>query len=164
MDVEFNITGLDEALAKLRNVNATVAKSGTRAAARRAMLIARNAAREGAKRLDDPESREQIWRNIVVNMGKSRDKNVIVAKVGVRGGAKSRKGGGTYAVGGSSANPGGDTFYWRFLEFGTSKMPAQPFMRNALSRNIQKITDTFVSELSTQIDKAAARFAKRQAR
>jgi HK97 gp10 family phage protein len=37
---------------------------------------------------------------------------------------------------------GGDAFHWRFIEFGTSKMAARPFMRPALAENIQKVSDT----------------------
>jgi HK97 gp10 family phage protein len=55
---------------------------------------------------------------------------------------------------GSSGNPGGDTFYFRFLEFGTSKMAARPFIRPALSQNAQRATDVVVESLNKEIDKA----------
>lgn len=83
--------------------------------------------------MDDAGTDEAIWKNIAVanNARAGRKEGGIVMSVGVRGGAKSyannaenrRKGraGKTNATGGSKANPGGDTWYWRFLEFGTSR-------------------------------------------
>jgi HK97 gp10 family phage protein len=71
----------------------------------------------------------------------------VVVQVGVRGGARPRKG-------------TEDTGHWRMLEFGTSQMPAQPFMRPALADNVAQVTAKFVAELEPQIDKAIAK-AKR---
>lgn len=40
-----------------------------------------------------------------------------------------------------------DTFYARFVEFGTSKMMAQPFMRPALEENFDAVMDGFKDTL-----------------
>jgi HK97 gp10 family phage protein len=90
-------------------------------------------------------------------------------RIGVLGGAKqynnmhTRKGGrrGSYATGGSYLNPGGDTFYWRFLEFGTSRFAAKPFMRPALAQSISEATNTFITEYEKAIDRAIRRAAKK---
>lgn len=50
-----------------------------------------------------------------------------------------------------------DAYYWRFIEFGTSKMKARPFLRPAFDNNKGAINDTFVSELSRGIDDAVKR-------
>ena len=47
-------------------------------------------------------------------------------------------------------------FYWRFLEFGTSRQPATPFLRPALSNNIDAITNKFSEVFSAEIDKELA--------
>jgi HK97 gp10 family phage protein len=47
-----------------------------------------------------------------------------------------------------------DAYYWRFIEFGTSKMKARPFLRPAFDNNKAAINDTFVQSLSDGIDKA----------
>ena len=88
MAVELNIEGLDELNRKLQQLaNPRKAKSIARKAARQAMNIARDAARTNAKAIDDPETREKIHKNIVVQGGKSRNSNEIVIRVGIKGGA-----------------------------------------------------------------------------
>ncbi|WP_151768895.1 HK97-gp10 family putative phage morphogenesis protein [Acinetobacter colistiniresistens] len=122
---------------------------------RQAMNIVRDAARQRARRLDNPNTPERVWREIMVQNGKSRKSGAFVMRVGVRGGAKipytnnaqnkrSGKAGKSY-VG------DGRVFYWRFLEFGTSRQPATPFMRPALHENIQPVTDKFVQVFRLQL-------------
>jgi HK97 gp10 family phage protein len=43
----------------------------------------------------------------------------------------SKRGGADFMRGLSAADNPNDPFYWKFLEFGTSKMPARPFLRPA---------------------------------
>ncbi|WP_217629295.1 HK97-gp10 family putative phage morphogenesis protein [Halomonas taeanensis] len=57
----------------------------------------------------------------------------------------------------NAKNPGGDTYYWRFLEFGTEHMAAQPFMRPGMDESVAPATDEFV----TQFDKAIVRAIRR---
>lgn len=148
MAVELNIEGLDELNRKLQQLaNPRKAKSIARKAARQAMNIARDAARTNAKAIDDPETREKIHKNIVTQGGKSRNSNEIVMRVGVKGGASF-----------SNPNPpslsGGDTRHWRWVEFGSSNNPAVPFMRPALSTNLDQITSKFVQVFDDEINKA----------
>ncbi|MFW1969734.1 HK97-gp10 family putative phage morphogenesis protein, partial [Acinetobacter guillouiae] len=55
-----------------------------------------------------------------------------------------------------SSLSGGNTTYWRYLEFGAATTPPVPFMRPALANNIQPVTDKFVQMLNDEIDKALA--------
>ena len=48
-----------------------------------------------------------------------------------------------------------DPFYWKFLEFGTSKMPAQPFMRPAFEGNKQRAIEIIKLALARGIERAA---------
>lgn len=61
--------------------------------------------------------------------------------------------------GGGADNPR-DPFYWAFLEFGTSKHPARPFMRPAFeSRKFAAVTkaiDTLRPLVAAEIDKLGA--------
>lgn len=167
-DVTFNISGLDALNAKLASVKDDVKVKGGRFALRKAATLIAQRARENALRLDDPETAESIARNIVVRFNGRRFKvnGDIAFRVGILGGAKQyvdsrqnrRKGrvGGSYYMGDKS-NPGGDTWYWRFLEFGTSKIAAKPFMRPALENNMAAAADMFVSEYSKAITRAIAR-------
>ncbi|MDA4958600.1 HK97 gp10 family phage protein, partial [Acinetobacter baumannii] len=83
------IHGLEPALRRMRAIgNEKTVKRIARKAMRQAMNIARDAARQKVKRLDDPTTPEKIWKEIVVQNGRSRNKNTLVMRVGVRGGAR----------------------------------------------------------------------------
>lgn len=43
--------------------------------------------------------------------------------------------------------------YWHFLEYGTSQMPAVPFLRPAFDKNVQKAVDIFAKTLKDELDK-----------
>ena len=47
-----------------------------------------------------------------------------------------------------------DAFYGRFVEFGTAKMAARPFLRPALDNNKQAVIDAMKARLKQRIDKA----------
>lgn len=51
-----------------------------------------------------------------------------------------------------------------FQEFGTVKMPAHPFMRPAWEANKERALKIIKTELGPEIEKAAARLAKRRAK
>lgn len=149
-NIQFDIQGLDQLQSKLERLNnPRKVKSMVRKALRQAANIVRDAARNNAKLIDDPETREKIWKNISVQAGKTRNPSDIKIRVGVRGGASF-----------SNPNPpnlsGGDTRHWRWVEFGSANNPAVPFMRPALANNIQPVTDKFVQILNDEIDKALA--------
>jgi len=135
--------------------NDKTVKRIARKAMRQAMNIARAAARQKAKRLDDPTTPEKIWKEIVVQNGRSRNKNTLVMRVGVRGGARipytnnaqNRRAGRV----GQTYQTDGRVFYWRFLELGTSRQPATPFLRPALYENIEQITDKFVQVFNFEL-------------
>lgn len=146
---EVKIHGVEQAVARLRNLRRDIGTKAVRSAAIRAMRIVRDDARRKASTFDDPETASNIAKAIVTrydNKASKREGGVVV-KVGVQGGARPQKG-------------AGDTGHWRYKEFGTSHMPAEPFMRPALAENAQAVTDKLVSELIPQIDKAVAK-AKR---
>lgn len=47
----------------------------------------------------------------------------------------------------------GDAFYWKFLEFGTSKMPARPFIQPAFAASASKALGEFEKTLGVEIDR-----------
>lgn len=126
-------------------------KKHARKAARKAMVIARDDAKAKAMANDDWETREKIQNNIVIRSGKTKDKDAIKVRVGVLGGAKGHAAASGEIKGKGKDNPGGDTYYWRFVEFGTARTMAYPFMRPALERNIQKITNVFADDVKAGI-------------
>lgn len=161
------IEGLDEVTAKMRELsNPRKQKNAATRSARKAMSVVRKAAIANAKALDDNNSPERIWKNITVKASKTKQ-NLVVMRVGVRGGAMSyantrenvRRGrvGRNYATAGSKENPGGDTWYWRLVELGTSRTSAQPFLRPALNNNKDTVQEGFVTDFKEQLDKELAR-------
>ena len=153
-----NIEGLDRVLQNLANVaDAKQAKRIARKAGRQGMNIVRNAARQSARAFDDPSTPTKIWKNIVTQGGRSRDANEVKIRVGIKGGARipytnnaeNRR---ARRVGQSYHNYG-SVFYWRFLELGTSKMPAVPFMRPALSNNVSQVTQRFAEVWTAEVIK-----------
>ena len=150
MSVEFRMTGMDQFKQKIDKLrNPKKAKSIARKAARQAMNIVRDSARVNARAIDDPETREKIHKNIVTQGGKSRNPNEIKIRVGVKGGAGQNQ----YSVS-TAGLSGGDTRHFRFIEFGTSKIPATPFLRPALANNADKVITKFVQVFDTEITKA----------
>lgn len=59
---------------------------------------------------------------------------------------------------------GGATYYAPFIEFGTVKMPAQPFLRPAIDGKEQDVIDSIKAEMAIEVPKAAARRAKKLAK
>lgn len=151
MSVEFNIEGLDEVQENLKRLgNPRLMKNAARRSMRRAMAIVRDAARSGAKNIDDPQTAEKIWKNIAIAAGKTRNPNEVIMRVGVRGGASF-----------SNPNPpktsGGDTRHFRWVEFGSANNPPTPFLRPALANNIQSVTNSFAENFNKEIDKELAK-------
>lgn len=163
--VEARVIGLGNIHASLGGLKADIRYKGARYAMRRAALLVRDAAVRNAQRLDDPQSPQDISKNITVRFSTStfRRTGDVLFRVGVLGGARAyantkanvRKGraGSAYKTDGDKTNPGGDTWYWRMLEFGTENMQAKPFMRPALSQNADAATDEAAKQLSTWLDR-----------
>ena len=161
------IEGLDDVTAKMRELsNPKKQKNAATRSARKAMAVVRKAAIANAKALDDKETGERIWKNIAIKPSKTKN-GFVLMRVGVRGGARSyaatrenvRSGrvGQQYATDGSKDNPCGETFYWRFVELGTSRTAAKPFLRPALNNNLSIVQGIFVDDYKDQLDKEIAR-------
>lgn len=59
----------------------------------------------------------------------------------------------------SKAGKGQDPFYWRFLEFGTRKMAARPFLRAALAAKRNEAVEAIRERLRKRIEVEAQRLA-----
>jgi len=131
---------------KLKSVSDDMINKGGRSALRSAANVIRKEAKERAERLDDPNTPERIADNVVVRWDRKtfRKTGNPAFKVGILGGAKKDS---------KKKGRGGDTFYWRFLEFGTAKMPAKPFMRPAIDTKQKEAIDKFVEAYKKQLDK-----------
>src|SRR3546814_21032153 len=134
MATEFELHGLDDVLKKMRTLGPKLQKKGLRQAARKAMNIVRDAGRVNAQAIDDPETAENIAKNITVREKSKQSRRIggVVMSVGVMGGASSNQNSMD-----ASGNPGGDTRHWRYEEFGTEHQPANPIMRPALAKHVR---------------------------
>ena len=163
-DFDVKITASPTLLDRLSTLPGKLQKKGAVRATRKAMRVALNAAKAAARGLDDPESREQIWRNLALQNSprQGRREGGVVMRLGVRGGAKKyantrenrrqRRVGATYSVGGDKGNPGGDTWYWRLLELGRKGMAKQEFLVPALRDNAQMIEGLLAEYLEREIE------------
>jgi HK97 gp10 family phage protein len=61
--------------------------------------------------------------------------------------------------GGGRTQVEGDVFYWRFVEFGTSKMSARPFLRPAFESQKMNAIEVFKTTLADGVAAAAAEAA-----
>lgn len=170
---EVKIQGLEQLRENLQKLGDEAQGKAMRTAVRKAALVIRDAARANAARFDRDLTPESIEKNIAVQFSSRRFKATgeLMFRVGVLGGAKQyantkdnvRKGraGKSYKTLGDKSNPGGDTFYWRFLEFGTSRTAAKPFLRDAADSSTAEVLATFEREAMRTIDRAVRRLAKK---
>jgi HK97 gp10 family phage protein len=54
----------------------------------------------------------------------------------------------------------GEAYYWRFIEFGTSKMPARPFLRPAFESKKNQAVETIKNRLAVAIENTAKKMKK----
>ena len=150
-DFRVDVTGFDGLLDRIKTLSDDFQAKAVRKAARKAMRIARDQARRNAKTIDDPNSTEEIWKNIATRESARGGRRVggIVMRVGAMGGARRYKGKKLTNTG----LPGGDTRHWRHQEFGTRHHRAQIFMLPALMNNAQRISDRLANELVKELDK-----------
>jgi len=164
-DITLKVPDSGKLMDSLIKLDDKIQKRIARNATRKGATVMRKAAVARAKSFDDPKTPERIWKNIVVQEATRSSKRVggVYMRVGVRGGAKKyantsanrRKGrtGKTYKTLGDKGNPGGDTWYWRFIEFGTSKVGARSFLRKAMAENGQKVFNTIAIEMEKGVAK-----------
>jgi HK97 gp10 family phage protein len=181
-DIESEIEGVEALNAKLNAVSREIQYKGGRLGLRKAAKLVAADVKSNALRLDDPKTAEQIAKNVAVRWSSRRYKRTgdLMFRVGILGGAapvggreakrsrRRRRAAGVESlaelgelVGKGKDNPGGDTWYWRLLEFGTRKMDAQPFMRKALKNNINAATNEFVRHAKKAVDRAVKKAVKK---
>jgi len=154
-DFEVNVTGLEGLVDRISKLPDKLQKKGARSAARKAMNLVRDAARANSRGFDRKESTETVWKNIITQGSARGDRRIggVNMRVGVRGGAQYSEARASQAA----SNPGGYTWYWRFLELQTEGLPRQEFLLPAMESRAQAVTDKLGVELSREIDKLASK-------
>lgn len=150
MQLDVDVKGLAEIERKLKQLPERIGNNAMRRALRKGANVIRDAARRNAKAIDDPQTREQIWKNIAVSGGgrrRERQAGGVMMRVGVRGGARPLR------KGTDTGLPGGNTTHWRFVEFGTSQARAQPFLRPAAASSAGAAYQAFAAAAPAELDK-----------
>lgn len=161
------VKGLREIEQNLRALGRDLAARGVRRMMSRAAVPMRDDARRRAPILKQPDTRRMagtLQKSIVI-WRKRETPYAATYYVGVRG--LSSKATGFFksftdragkALKGSD-NPN-DPFYWRFVELGTSKMAARPFLRPAFEAKKMESINTAVREGQEFIRRTVRRFKR----
>jgi HK97 gp10 family phage protein len=150
------VQGLDEIVANMRRIPELIAGKGG-GPIRKALFEAAKVVREDAKRRvpvgsdDDAHLRD----NIIMRRDRNPPNGVaehysVTVRYRPKKYKNTRRNRQKGRVGGTYQNFG-EFYYWRFVEFGTSKMPARPFLRPAFESNKQAMLDTFKNTLSDAV-------------
>jgi HK97 gp10 family phage protein len=125
--------GFRELEQNLKMLGSEMHEKGVKLMMSRAAVPMRNEAKINAPILEEPDKRRNrgtllraisIWRKRVTRYA-------VTYYVGVRGLSRQKIAKFKRESENSSSDNPNDPFYWRFLEFGTSKMRARPFLRPA---------------------------------
>jgi HK97 gp10 family phage protein len=152
---ELNAPGLDQLIKDMREFTPKLQRKHLTQALRKGMAPVRKSAQQKV-----PTDTGALKRAITTRANSKLGKRMggAAMQVGIRGGAKeyvnNARNRRTGRVG-QSYEQGGNQFYFRFLEFGTSKLAARPFLRPALAENIGNTTQIVTTELRTAIDRIA---------
>lgn len=139
--ITYKLTGADALSAKFKTLSQEMQRQVVVPAGKDAMQIVLQDAISRAQRIDNPDTIPDISKNIALIEDVKYFEETGDTKISV-GVKKSRRG-----------RLGGNTFYWWFVELGTSRSRAQPFMRNALGQNQQAVFAEFLSSAKYQLVK-----------
>lgn len=145
--IEVRIEGLDALRQALLSLPDKLRRRALRNALAAGARIVRDAAKAGAPVLAKPSPRRAagtLRKAITVRTSKQARR---AGDVGVYVNVRPAKGA---ARGAKSPS---DPFYWRFVEFGTAKMRAQPYLRPAAEAKLQDALEAFERKLGPQIQR-----------
>lgn len=161
-DVQFNLSGVDELRKRLRTLPKTIQGKPARIALRKSANLIVRQAKKNALELDDVTTPERIADNVTAIFSNRHLKRTgdLKFRIGVIGGAtqyKDTRENRQQSRVGSTYHTGGETWYWRFLEFGTERMAPKPFLRPAVNQRSEEAIALFGTELDKQITKIVSK-------
>jgi HK97 gp10 family phage protein len=142
------LTGFKELADALRELGPRVARNSLRRAVSAGAAEIRNDAKARAP-VDTGEMRKDI---MIKRERDTKGEMAATYSVFVRSGKKSR-------LAGKSRDVQKDSYYWKFVEFGTSKMAAKPFLRPAFESRKEEAVKVIGEKLDEGVQKAARELA-----
>lgn len=121
--------------------------------------VLRDATRAGAEVIKQevikkaPVRTGKLKNNVVVLTQKARRRGDIASGVHIRG-VNPRTGNSDNTM---KAGNKRNAFYWRFVELGTSHMPAHPFVRPAFDTRQEEATQVAMARMNRAIDEVLAK-------
>lgn len=141
--VTVKIEGLSELGARMKTLTSDVNNRIARAATAAGAVVIRNAAQQKV-----PVDSGNLKKNIIVKrLPKGESPLTSEHIVTVRKGKLTSK---------QKSSGLKDAYYGSFVEYGTAKMPAQPFMRPAYDQNKEKAAEAIKDRIRKRIEKAGA--------
>lgn len=131
--ITYKLKGADNLSKVFRTLPQELQRQIVLPAAKEAMQIVLQDAKKRADAIDDPTTFPDISKNmaLIEDTKFFEETGSTKISVGVR---KTKKG-----------FRGGNTYFWWYVELGTSRIRARPFMRNALGQNKQAVFQEFLS-------------------
>jgi HK97 gp10 family phage protein len=150
-----NVSGLKELSAALRELPLRIARNALRGSVAAAAAVIRTEARQRAPVSAGPNLpgdplpgtlKRAIYQKHIAEKSGALMQTFYV---GVRQGKK-------YRHLGKYGDRSQDAYYWRFVEFGTAKMAAHPFLRPAFEAKKQEALDALANYLAERLPEEAA--------
>ena len=151
----FSVEGTAQVLKALRELPSAIQGPALQAGIREGAKVVRDSARSLA-----PVDTGRLRRNIIITRVKAIGITdvagfVMVRKLTQRQITKFKQ----RTKKAATENPQ-DAFYWRFLEFGTARLKARPFMRSGFDQSKEKAAGAVREGLRKAIDAAVKKLAK----
>ena len=153
------VQGLDQLAKALRELPQRVARNGLRAAVYAGAKVIRDEAK-----LQAPVATGDLGANQPPRGTLKR--SVIMKQIPELSGAQKQtffvtvRHGTKYRKQGKKGNLSQDAWYWRFVEFGTVKMSARPFLRPAFDMKKHEAVTAIKTRLAQRIEQAAQELKK----
>lgn len=153
MSVSVKVSGLKELAKRMQDLDKKVRNRISAKAMRAGGRIVRDTARAKAPVLQEsvPHRRKGTLKRSIVErtkVGKNGKTTTYIAVKNLSGKQIAKFKG---KSGKSGAKNPSDPYYWRFVEFGTSKMPAKPFMRPAFEQSKNQAANEIIRTLRSEI-------------
>jgi HK97 gp10 family phage protein len=152
-----HVSGLDGALRNMRELPKHLSAKVLRKAVLAGSYAVRDQARQNAPTLTGRLQASIVTKFIPEASSKYQVTYYVVARSGKRFQSVSRRVRGLDVTTGKMASfkiTGVDAYYWRFVEFGTANMDAQPFMRPAFESQKHRALGLITQYLKEGIDQS----------